>query len=236
VLALVPLTANAELWSFTGEAESLEGEPLYEEHHKVSGECRDGLWRPQTHEVRYVKPGTDNQFAYKTLDYSESVLRPGFEFMQPTFDEQMIVKNPDDQRLSIEWQTNEGGTETYSVPLSDKVVVDAGFDNLVRENWQQTTAGEPVDFQFLAPTRGEHYGFVLEPAEDDRIKAEMVRRIRPTGMVMRFLVDPILLGYDDRGALKQYLGLTNLRRNADTNYTANIRYQHNQMPGCKLVR
>ncbi|MBS3803223.1 MAG: hypothetical protein KGY54_01655 [Oleiphilaceae bacterium] len=232
----MPLSVSAETWSFVGKAESLEGKPLYEEHHEVSGECRDGLWQPESHEVRYLKPGTDEQFANKTLDYSESVLRPSFELRQPEFDEKMVVENSNDKRLTIDWQTNDGQTKEFSLSLNDEVAVDAGFDNLTRENWQAVVSDTAVSFQFLAPTRGEHYGFVLEPAQDNRIESEIVRRIGPTGMVMRFLVDPILLGYDRRGALKQYLGLTNLRQDADSNYTANIRYEHDRMPGCDLVQ
>jgi hypothetical protein len=113
--------------------------------------------------------------------------------------------------------------------------VDAGFDNFVRQNWQSVVAGEPVEFRFLGPTRGEHYGFVLERVENDRVNADHVVQIRPTGMVLRFLVDPIVLGYSNSGALSDYLGLTNIRKNQDENYTAHIRYKVNTTPDCELT-
>jgi len=88
----------------------------------------------------------------------------------------------------------------------------------------------------VAPTRGDYYGFVLEPTGDSRIDAEHLVRIRPSSTLMRFLVDPILLGYNDAGLLTDYLGLTNIRKNEDNNYTAHIRYTIQAMPECELTR
>ncbi|MDX1634358.1 MAG: hypothetical protein R3280_06975 [Marinobacter sp.] len=235
-MGLASGTVAADEWQFSGTATSLEGEVLYDSRHQVVGECRQGLWHPTDHEVTYTESGDESPFATKSLTYLHSALRPSFEFRQPRFDEVMEVENVNDERLLIDWQTNEGGTENYRVPIEGLVVVDAGFDNLVRENWQTLLAGESVDFQFLAPTRGENYDFVLEPAEDDRITAPHVFRIRPTGFVLGFLVDPILLGYDDEGALTDYLGLTNVRKDRDNNYTAHVRYRHENTPDCALVR
>jgi hypothetical protein len=53
---------------------------------------------------------------------------------------------------------------------------------------------------------------------------------------MRFLVDPIVLGYDADGLLTDYLGLTNIRKDKDTNYTAHIRYAIEAIPECELTR
>ncbi len=227
--------ASAAEWRFSGEARSLEGEYLYDSFHRVEGECRDGLWRPTAHEVRYTEGEQQEPFATKTLSYELSQLRPSFDFRQPRFDEVMKVENVEDQRLIIDWQTNEGGTENYRVPIEGLMVVDAGFDNLVRLNWQTLLAGDSVEFRFLAPTRGEAYDFVLEPAEDGRIQAPHVFRIRPTGFVLGFLVEPILLGYDDQGALTNYLGLTNVRKDSENNFTAHVRYGQEQIPDCPLV-
>lgn len=232
----LPWSATADEWNFSGKASSLEGEVLYESRHKIQGECRDGLWRPLEHDVQYLRSSEEEPFATKNLSYGISPLRPSFVFRQPRFDEVMEVENVEDQRLIIDWQTNEGGTENFRVPVDGRVVVDAGFDNLVRENWQTLQAGNSVEFRFLAPTRGENYDFVLEPAEDDRVTSPYVFRIRPTGFVLGFLVEPILLGYDDQGALSQYLGLTNVRKDRDDNYTAHIRYNHENTPDCALVK
>lgn len=236
-LAIFAATAAAasEL-RFSGEATAIDSDRvIYEERYLVEGECSDGVFRPQAQTVTYVRD-EDNQFAEKTLRYDESLLRPTVDFRQPDFNEVMQITNQDDDELEIEWQTPEGGMESFSVDVTDSLVADAGFDHLVRQNWSAVTSGERVEFDFLAPTRGKAYGFVLEPADDDRIDAAYTVRIKPSGTILGFLVDPILLGYNEDGFLTDYLGLSNIRKNKDSNYTAHIRYTMESRPDCELTR
>lgn len=230
------IAANAAEVRFTAEAADLENDRvIYKERHVVEGECSDGLFRPDTQTVTYVRDD-DTEFAEKTLSYDESPLRPTVDFRQPDFNEVMNISNRGDSELKIEWQTPKGDTETFTVEVEDTLVADAGFDHLVRQNWSAVTSGERVEFEFLAPTRGKAYGFVLEPAEDDRIDAAYTVRIKPSGTILGFLVDPILLGYNEQGLLTDYVGLTNVRKDKDSNYTAHIRYTVETTPDCELTR
>lgn len=235
VLMATTLPASAQDFRFTGTATTGNGNVIYEERHTVDGTCMDGIFRPQQHAVAYHEPGEQESFAHKALDYEASVLRPIVEFVQPTFGEEMEVSYPEPETLLIEWQTPQGDSKKFEVEYPPDTVVDSGFDNFVRQNWRSVVAGESVEFRFLGPTRGEHYGFVLERAENDQLNADHVVQIRPTGMVLRFLVAPIVLGYSDSGALSDYLGLTNIRKNRDENYTAHIRYFVDTYPDCELT-
>jgi hypothetical protein len=235
ILPALSLPAAAATFEFTGTARADNGDTLYQEIHAVDGTCEQGTFEPRSHSVEYRKPAADEPFATKTLEYPNSALRPVVTFVQPDFNERMEIRYPSTGELTIDWQTPSGDTESFEVPLEENLVVDAGFDHFVRLNWKAVQAGESVEFRFLGPTRGEHYGFVLEPASSDRIDADNVVQIRPTSLVLRMLVDPIMLGYNDRGALTDYLGLTNIRRNADENYTAHIQYQVDQYPDCELT-
>ena len=114
-------------------------------------------------------------------------------------------------------------------------MVDGGFDTFVRQHWAEVTNDESVEFRFLAPTRGKHYAFILEPVESTNVVADHILQIRPIGMVLRFLVEPIILGYNAGGALTDYYGLTNIRKNLDTNHTAHIRYTVEKYPDCALT-
>lgn len=67
------------------------------------------------------------------------------------------------------------------------------------------------------------------------MKADHVVQIRPDSVLLSFLVDPIILGYNNKGALTAYSGLTNVRENADQNYTATIRYAVSTYPECELA-
>lgn len=223
--------------SFTGTAKPVDGgETLYQESHVIAGSCEQGIFTPQEHTVKYSRSGSES-FATKTLSYRQSVLRPSVEFNQPDFSELIEITNQDDQTLDILWQPPSGSTDKSSLDVEASLVADAGFDNFVRQNWKQLIEnGESIKFNMVAPTRGDYYGFILEPASDSRIDADHLVRIRPSSTLMRFLVDPILLGYNDDGLLTDYLGLTNIRKNEDTNHTAHIRYSIQTTPDCELTR
>ena len=227
--------AAAADMNFTGTAKSLSDAVLYEERHEVTGTCQDGVFRPEDHQIHYHRLGQDSAFATKALTYPNSVVRPTVSFRQPDFGESLDIAYPSIDLLTIDWQQPEGGQKTYRVSFSEDVVVDGGFDTLVRRHWDTVTGGGSVEFRFLAPTRGKHYAFVLEPVQSDRVDAEHRFQIRPTGMVLRFLVDPIILGYNANGALTDYFGLTNIRKDLDTNYTAHIRYSVTKYPDCELT-
>lgn len=235
LLAAGPALAAAAEMRFTGSARTDAGDLIYLEQHQVNGSCQEGVFRPQSHRIGYVKPESEAEFATKDLTYQDSVIRPAVDFRQPDFGETLRITYPSASNLTIDWRTPEGRERSFDVTFGQDLVVDAGFDTFVRRHWDSVLAGEAVPFRFLGPTRGEHYGFVLEPADSSRITAEQVLQIRPTGMVLRFLVDPIVLGYDGNGALTDYYGLTNIRKDEDTNHTAHIRYSVETWPDCELT-
>ena len=232
-VSLAATQAGADMkMTFTGLAESLSGTPLYEEHHQVFGECRDNHWHPTRHNVSYKDPGSVDSFATKELNYDLATSRPSFIFEQPRFNERLAVQNSEDRRLVIDWQSPEGRNERFRVDVDQRVVVDAGFDQFIRDNYRTLARGDSLRLRFLAPTRGAHYGFIAEPIQDRRVDAPLTVQIRASGLLSRWFVDPILLGYDEQGFLTDYVGLTNVRMNNDENFTAHIRYQIDQAPSC----
>jgi hypothetical protein len=236
-VAALATTVSAEVFQFTGAAESNDGKALYGERHRIEGACENGVFRPLEHRVTYIRQaeGDAETFAEKNLDYRSSSIRPKVNYQQPDFDESLEITYADSGSVTVVWQRPGGNIERSSVEISNSLVVDAGFDNLVRRNWDKIVSGESVKFRFLAPTRGTDYAFILEPAENLGMKADHVVQIRPDSVLLSFLVDPIILGYNNKGALTAYSGLTNVRENADQNYTATIRYAVSTYPECELA-
>lgn len=235
-LLAVPASGLAADLRFVGTARPVDGgEALYQETHRVSGSCEQGVFVPGEHSVVYTRDD-GSQFATKDLSYDQSALRPTVEFRQPDFSEVIRITNQEGETLKVIWQSPSGATDASSLAITPSLVADAGFNNLVRQSWVRVIHnGQSVGFDMLAPTRGESYGFTLEPADDDRIDARHLVRIRPASTLMRFLVDPILLGYNADGLLTHYLGLTNIRKNDDANYTAHISYAIEATPECKMI-
>ncbi|TGN41635.1 hypothetical protein [Marinobacter confluentis] len=232
----LPASALGSEIRFVGTATPIDGgDALYQESHVVTGSCQQGQFNPESHSVEYTR-SNEGAFATKDLSYTESALRPTVDFRQPGFSETLDINNRDDETLEIIWQAPSGSTEEATLNVSSSLVADAGFDNFVRQNWKTVVEnGESVEFEMVAPTRGDYYGFTLEPASDDRIDADHVVRIRTTSRLLGFLVDPIVLGYNSDGLLTDYLGLTNIRENEDANFTAHIRYDIEAMPECELT-
>ncbi|WP_323750925.1 hypothetical protein [Marinobacter sp.] len=235
-LSAAPTAHAASTFAFIGTAKAVNQQNvLYEELHRVTGACTNAGFEPAAHTVEYQKGPDNGRFAFKTLQYDEDPRRPSVDFRQPDFGERLEIRYPDSNYLTIDWQPPSDSRRSFRVRYDNRLVVDAGFDHFVRANWPAVKAGESLSFQFLAPTRGDHYGFVLEPAPAAKMDADVVVQIRPTSLVLRFLVDPIILGYNQSGALTHYQGLTNIRANGDTNYTADIRYRIIQYPDCDLT-
>ncbi len=231
----LPLQAAGETSvRFVGEARSLDDDSLYyTETHEQTGECRDGLWRPETHEVTY-RDSDDDTIATKTMDYSVSRQRPGFELEERRFDEHMRVHNDADRKAIIDWRSPQGEEKSFEVSMPGDGVIDAGFSELARQNWSKLTEdGDRVRIRFLAPTRGEFYDFEVRPSGNDALDGEHVFQIRPRGWVSRWFVDNIYLGYDSEGRLTDYYGLTNIRENKEENYTAHIRYEFEKAADCR---
>ncbi|MGO1500875.1 MAG: hypothetical protein ACTHWH_06280 [Marinobacter sp.] len=233
--AVFATPVSADIFAFTGFAQSNHGSELYEERHQVEGSCESGMFRPLKHLVEYRHSGAEKIFATKRLDYSQSAVRPTMNYQQPDFQESLEVTYPDSGSVAIKWQQPDGDTKRSSVEISENMVVDAGFNSLVRRDWDKIVNGEQIEFRFLAPTRGTDYALVFEPTDNPNIKADYVVQIRPDSFVLDFLMDPITLGYNEKGALTAYSGLTNVRENANKNYTATILYTVDTYPKCELI-
>lgn len=231
--AEVATTANYE---FTGTATDMDKQSvIYTENHRVTGSCAKNVFQPLNREVIYRRADkAETGLATKTLRYDQSPQRPSYTFDQPDVGEKISVQNQQDIQLLIKADMGENDKKTFELALNDQVVVDAGFLSLIRQNWQTLQAGNEVPFEFLSPTRGTTYDFVGEPVKDDRIEAALTIKIRPAGMFLNWIVDPVLLGFDAEGQLTDYIGLSNIRKNSESNYVVHLKYQSAALP-CELI-
>ena len=234
LLAGITITASAEKEiRFSGSAESLDsGKIVYTEQHRQSGECRNGFWAPREHQVTYRDPEGDI-IAQKTLDYGDTPSRPSFTLEDQRFGERMQVRNPENGRVRIRYRASSGDESSYRIKAPDNGVIDAGFEVMVRQNWETLVEdGEDVRIQFLVPTRGKFYAFDAEPAQMQALDGEHVFRISVAGWVSSWFVDPLHLAFNDKRQLTDFHGLTNILRNPEDNHRAHIRYEHENAPGC----
>jgi len=154
--------------------------------------------------VHYLDP-TGTLIASKEIDYRKSMTSPA-----------LTIRDYRD------------GQEFRLDPADGSIVVDAGFDNFVREQWRTLMLGDPVYFRFQIA------GF------DSPLEMNIVRRDQPgcsgdelclsvnfNSWLLGAFVSPIELSYarGDRKLLR-YSGISNLRDGTGELMDVDIRYEY----------
>lgn len=229
LFTLASAVQGNNILEFQGNAYDPETRQLiYIEKHRVLLN-QEGRYLSST--VKYQTPN-GALFAEKQVDYSGSSIAPSFTFIDFRMDSRVSVVRGDQ---SIYLNSENGARETtrkVAVDVSKPVVVDAGFDRLIYENWQRLLESKDLSFAFLAITRAQLVN--LDVIEKARTKDTVVYRITPSNFFFRLLVDPIELTYDLKNKqLLRFEGLTNIAKSEngkvkDDNYVAVINYRYAQ--------
>ena len=152
--------------------------------------------------VFYLRPD-DELIATKKLNYQPSLKAPELTFRDFRTDRELSISPP-----------------------GDDLVVDAGFDNFIRLQWQELTAGKDVVFPFRPVTREEPLTMRASrrpDCGDDKLCLE----VRLDSWFLGALVDPIQLVYDrDSQRLRRFTGISNLKNDAGRSQRVDIRYRY----------
>ncbi len=218
VLALCAAgTLNAKTLAYIGEARTLEGKAIYEEHHLV----RFAGAQPAARLVTYRCP--DGQaFARKQVDYGTPLFAPKFRLEDQRFG---YVEGFDNGAAFVQ-AGKAAAEEREAIDAGANLVVDAGFDEFVRQHWDELQAGEAVSLEFLVPSRLSAYKFKLRKIRTETIYDEpaSVFELAVSGLLGWF-ADPLEAGYRDSDRrLMHFQGLTNIRQTLDSNIVAQIRF------------
>lgn len=229
LFALASVAQGNNILEFQGNAYDPETSQLiYIEKHRVLLN-QEGRYLSST--VEYQTP-KGVLFAEKQVDYADSLIAPSFTFNDFRVDRKVSVVRGDQ---SIYLNSDNGASETtkkVAVEASKPVVVDAGFDRFIYENWQRLLETKDLSFAFLAIPRAKLVN--LDVIEKTRTKDTVVYRITPSNFFYRLLVDPIELTYDLKNKqLLRFEGLTNIAKSEngkvkDDNYVAVINYRYAQ--------
>lgn len=200
--------AEQEMADLVGEARDLRsGELLYVESHFYDNDGRN-------HRVIYEAPNGEI-LARKQLDYSRSFMQPAVKQSNQLCGEELEVAHEEDgESIALRYR-DKAGARVQTASLSAKqLVIDAGFDAYVQEQWSALQQGRKIDFDYLVPSRLASYSFALQatdcPAAEEGINC---MSIEPSSWWMRVLVDPITLSYD--AASRRLLGFRGLGNIAD---------------------
>ena len=210
-----------------GVVTNSDGKIIYEEHHNHKADARGGVSK-----VSYKSPD-DKLIAEKTIDYDCRASAPNYT----------LTMNHDEQWTEqIKWQPNnqlkitQSDSEKVLDAVEDKaLVIDAGFDNFVFENWQALNSGAEKEIEFLHVPGNRLFRLVikLETDNPDIEVADDVAlfKITPKSKLFRLFSDPIFLAYNKQSRrLDYYSGPTNLRgeiKGLEKSKQVAIKYRYN---------
>jgi hypothetical protein len=200
--------------------------PLYTETHCVSDNAL-------THNVLY-RDMEQELIAHKVLDYSSGPLTPSFVQHNFYSQEVIAVELRQDQLIMTVKAAGNPEPQEFLFPVSQAsmpIVIDAGFDNFVTQNWNALVGGQSKQFQFPFAAR--------ESLVDLRVKAARCSYSNETDQcfILRLdnwligrLVSSIELGYDPvLKRLTRFRGLSNIGDAKGAGQSVDIRYRYQDM-------
>jgi hypothetical protein len=152
--------------------------------------------------VFYLRPDRE-VIASKELDYTPSPKAPTLTFR--------------DYRL---------GKEISIDSTDSNAVVDAGFDNFVRLQWQDLAQGEEIRFPFRLVNRKDPIKMRANKTRGCEA-GKLCLEIALDSWLLGSFVDPIRLTYEEGSQrLRRFQGISNLRNDQGRPQTVEIRYRY----------
>ena len=248
---------------------SVWADPQDGEHHpEIIGDAYDlksGEWRyREVHWPEYQSENGDwiRRIEYQTADgrvFADKVLNLGDGSREPRLRPQVTQINRDTGRvLSVVSQTEDSGATaniklqpdtstpalTGQLPISEKGVIDAGFDSWIQHNWTEIASGGPVRFDFLAASRLRWVALIArrqecESKDPSSLNAQwsaspVCVEVVPKNRLLRWLVPAIDLVYQagESGQVRlvKFSGLGNLVDTSGQGLRVDIFYRYHFDP------
>ncbi len=234
----IAMNSNEEAPWAVGSVYSEDGKTLlYREHLYADDPDIDHPTR-----VLYLTPEGE-RFAEKVLDYSQSLSAPAVDFRDHRNQARIRTssqgeRNSQPERIQVAFRPDDSERLRESeLRYNDSLIVDAGFDAYIRQNWDELTENARLVANFLVPSRLDTVRVALTETDrsDCRTEQEDIYcfEVRPAGFlrVVSWFVDPIRVAYDqETRRLVLYDGLGNIPDEAGDNRNVLIRYEYADRP------
>lgn len=218
LMASMPLKADNKVRVIGSAYDPKSGALFYtEEHVKPS---------PTEHQVVY-KEVSGEVFAVKELRYHVQASAPSFKQTNERNGEITQVERISAGQMKITYISKTGArAKVDTIDVDKRLIIDAGFDPFVRENWQTLDQGDDIEVDFLVATRQFKAPFLVEKTDCIAgVEGAFCLLIKPNAWWVKLAVDPIFIAYDRRTQnLLRYLGRGNISEANGDYLTVDIRY------------
>ncbi|MEO9653596.1 hypothetical protein [Marinomonas sp.] len=192
---------------------------LYTEHHQAKTSHNYGI---------VYKDPKGQVFATKTIDFSESSITPSFQQTNDRLGEKISVQ-PLEVGFEVTYQQDRKSPQQQKqLGANSAMVIDAGFDGVIKQRWQALTLGEAVDVDFLAPTELRTFRFRFKQTDclEDTALGATCFSLSPRSWLVKLAVSPIIVAYNSEQQLIRFTGRSNICDESGKYHTADIHYQY----------
>lgn len=215
-----------EVYSASGSAYNLKtGKLVYRELFAKLDENK------QVH-VSYARP-EGIVFANKNLDYTTEIFQPGMTFSDNRDDEEVSAVF-DSGRLLLTHKVK-GDSQTKTLYETSKLVIDAGIDAFIQQQWAKLLAGKKVDVELV---NARHLGIEkLIIKQMDASESPLAYkgaqpswkyfRIDPPSKLSTLFAEPMYYAYESEGLfLMRYQGRANIDSDKGEMWDVRIEYEY----------
>ena len=179
--------------------------------------------------IDYVASG--KTFAEKKLSFLESPFLPSVSQKDSRAGElRQADVSSEEVKLGYQANSNKKINEAI-IPLTKVDVIDAGFDNFIRANWDDLQAGQTLSINFASiahlktlPLRVRTQPIEKCLAKRDEASALTCFWVEVDNSVLRMILGNIKLTYDQQRRLHEFNGVVNIEDDKQNNLKATIRY------------
>lgn len=214
VLMILAETTGADIRHTIGLARDAEDQSLrYIEHHQYLDE--------ETHLVRYFDADLD-------LILTKEISYPGLP-QHPVIIQRDFVNETDIvfehfEGMATMIRENRNDRQEFSFELADNIIIDAGFDAFIRENWEALSNDRPRRYKMAIV--GQSRLLSVNVSLESRTLETSTFSIRPVNWLVRLLLPEVRLTYDSDRRLLTYRGLSNLKPGPSESRAVTIDFDH----------
>jgi hypothetical protein len=163
------------------------------------------------------------KIAHRVLDFRKSRFAPDFktEDLRSGYLEGAEISG--DQVRLFRRKDKDSKEETKTLNIPQPVVIDGGFNQFIKSNWEKLEKGETITFQFAVPARLDY--FTLRATKASSRDNEMAIEVQPEKTLLRWLSSPIVVRYSkDTRRIKTYEGQSNISNDRGDNFVMKLVY------------
>jgi hypothetical protein len=194
------------------------GNVIYHEYH-----CIDEKGKQQVVEYYDV---SGQKILSKWLDYERGLLTPSMIQINE-LSEEIVAMSRLENSVNM-FSNNFSKSTALNIDTDLALVMDAGFDNFIRDYWGELVAGRTITLQFPVIARQSIFNFEVKASSCKYdSQQDQCFSMEPANWFLSALVDPIELGYDSASQrLHRYRGLSNVEDRNGNGYEVDIHYQY----------